>query len=70
MIPPSFIRLAELRARDVLAEAERERLVDDVPRSDGSRIVVTAVLLAAIVVVLASALMLRSILILGGYGFT
>jgi hypothetical protein len=69
MIPPPLIRLSELRAQDVLREAEHERLVEEASGGDQSGIIVTAVFLVAIVALLVSALMLRSILIYGGYGF-
>ena len=70
MIPPAFFRLTRLRGEDALAEAARERLKDTATPSDRSWVVVTAAVLAAIVTVIAAAPMLRSILILGGFGVT
>ncbi|HET7093230.1 MAG TPA: hypothetical protein VFI22_07130 [Thermomicrobiales bacterium] len=70
MSPPASIPPTPLRAHDALAEAGRKRLATRLPRPDATSVAVSAALLAAVVTVIVAALLLRSILIFGGFGLS
>ncbi len=68
MNPLTFIPLARLRSHEALAAAAHERQIDELPRRDRAPVVVAAVILAGVASIVLAALLLRSILILGGFG--